>query len=287
MSVLRSAFVPRTVSYLIPYVLIATFMYQVTKDGLNYSSPFILMGLRYLIASLLLFAVARSFRLIINKDTILLSIFTWASTTLWALGLLYVSPSESAVLSYTMPLLSIPLSSIILSERASAMEWRGAAVGFVGVLIYSFTFINQALTMLGAIFTVLNAFFWALYTTYYRKLKDQDPTTTVATQLLFGALLFFLISPLDYRLTVGSNFWFDLAYLSILSGAVSFLLWNGMVRLQRVGKTSTLIYSIPVIVTLVQAVETSLIPSPVSLVGISLMIIGIYLSQFERHFMTL
>ncbi len=273
-------------SYLVPYVLISTFQYQVTKDALSYASPFVLMGLRYLIAALLLFGVSRSFRPIVNKDTVLLSIFTWASAGLWALGLQYVSPSQSAVLSYTMPLISIPLSSVILSEKGSAKEWGGAGVGFVGVLVYSLSFVNQRLTILGAALTLLNAFFWAMYTIYFRKLRNQEATTTVATQFLYGALLFFLIAPLDYRLDVTPHFWFDLAYLSTLSGVASFWLWNAMARLQRVGKLSTLIYSVPVTVTLFQYIETSFLPPPVSLIGICLMLLGIYISRcsiFERR----
>jgi drug/metabolite transporter (DMT)-like permease len=268
------------VGYLVPYVLISTFQYQVAQDGLKYSSPFVLMGLRYLIASLILFGVVRSFRPIVNKDTVLLSILTWACSGFWILGLEYVSPSESAVLSYTMPLISIPMSYLILSEKASHKEWTGAAVGFVGVLVYSFVvFENRTLSLLGAVLTLLNAFFWAMYTIYYRKLKDQEPTTTVATQLLFGALLFFLITPIGYRVNVTPNFWFDLAYLSIFSAAASFLLWNAIARLQRVGKTSTLIYSTPLTVTVVQYAETSLLPPPLSLFGICLMILGIYISR--------
>jgi drug/metabolite transporter (DMT)-like permease len=269
-------------SYIVPYVLISTFQYQVAQDGLKYASPFVLMGLRYLIASALLFGVVRSFRPIVNRDTVLLSIFTWASAGFWILGLEYVSPSESAVLTYTMPLISIPMSSLILSERASHTEWAGAAVGFVGVLVYSFViFENQTLSALGAALTLLNAFFWAMYTIYYRKLKNQEPITTVATQLLFGAVLFLLITPLGYRVKVTPNFWFDLAYLSVLSAAVSFLLWNAMARLQRIGKTSTLIYLIPATVTVVQYVETSFLPPPVALIGICLMIFGIYISRFK------
>jgi len=276
-----SRFIPKTVGYLVPYVLISTFQYQVAQDGLKYSSPFLLMGLRYLIASLILFGVVRSFRPIVNKDTVLLSILTFASSGFWILGLQYISPSESAVLSYTMPLISIPMSYLILSEKSSRREWIGAAVGFVGVLVYSFVvFENQTLSALGAVLTLLNAFFWAMYTIYYRKLKDQESTTTVATQLLFGASLFFLITPLDFRLEATHAFWFDLAYLSVFSAAASFFLWNALTRLHRVGKTSTLIYSTPVTVTLVQYLETSLLPPPVSLIGICLMIFGISISRF-------
>jgi len=273
--------IPKTVGYLVPYVLISTFQYQVAQDGLKYTSPFVLMGLRYVIASLILFGVVRSFRPIVNKDTVLLSFLTFASSCFWILGLEYVSPSESAVLSYTMPLISIPMSYLILSEKASHREWAGATVGFVGVLVYSFViFENQTLSALGAVLTLLNAFFWAMYTIYYRKLKDQEPTTTVATQLLVGAMLFFLIAPLGFRVNATPVFWFDLAYLSVFSAAASFLLWNAIARLHRIGKTSTLIYSTPVTVTVVQYVETSLLPPPVSLIGICLMIFGIYISRF-------
>ena len=240
------------------------------------------MGLRYLIASVLLFGVVRSVRPIVNRDTVLLSIFTWASAGLWTLGLEYVSTSESAVLSYTMPLISIPISSLVLSEKASRKEWTGAAVGFIGVLVYSFVvFENRTLSALGATLTLLNAFFWAMYTIYYRKLKNQEPTRTVATQLLFAATLFFLITPLDYKLEATPSFWFDLAYLSVLSAAVSFLLWNALARLEKVGKTSTLIYSTPITVTVVQYIETSFLPPPVSMIGICLMIFGIYISRFK------
>ena len=273
--------IPKTVSYLVPYVLISTFQYQIAQDGLKYASPFVLMGLRYLIASLVLFGVVRQFRPIINKDTVLLSVLTFASSALWILGLEYVSPSESAVLSYTMPLISIPMSYLILSEKASHREWAGAGVGFVGVLVYSFVVLeNQTLSALGAVLTLLNAFFWAMYTIYYRKLKNQEATPTVATQLLFGALLFFLITPLGFRVEPTPIFWFDVAYLSIFSAAASFLLWNAIARLQRVGKTSTLIYSTPVTVTLVQYAETSVLPTPFSWIGICLMIIGICISRF-------
>jgi len=155
-------------------------------------------------------------------------------------------------------------------------------VGLVGVGVYSLTFGNQTLTTLGAVFTLLNAFFWALYTIYYRKLKNQNATKTVATQFLFGALLFLPIVPVGYRLQITTRFWLDLAYLSLVSARISFWLWNAMSRLQRVGKTTTLIYLIPVAVTLVQYFETGLSPSPVELIGMGLMIFGIYIARFEN-----
>jgi drug/metabolite transporter (DMT)-like permease len=254
-------------------------MYQIAKDGLNYASPFVLMGMRLLIASFLTFGVARRFRPIVNKDTILLSLFTCAATSLWAYGLEYVSPADSAVLSYAMPLFSIPISAITLSEKPTSSEWGGAVVGFVGVLIYSIPFTNHSFTLFGGVLTLVNAFFYAMFTVYFRKLRNQEPTMTVATQLLFVALVLLVLAPLDYKLVINSNFLFDLAYLSILAGALFFFLWNAMARLQKIGKTTTIVYLTPVAATLVQIVQTSIVPDIVSLSGLAIMILGLYLSN--------
>jgi drug/metabolite transporter (DMT)-like permease len=226
-----------------------------------------------------MFGVAGRFRPIVNRDTILLSLFTFIATSFWMYGLEYVSPADSAVLTYTMPLFSIPLSCVILSEKPTISEWGGAVVGFVGVLVYSFALANQTLTVFGGILTLLNAFFFAMFIVYFRKLKDQEPTTTVATQLLFVALISLVLAPLDYKLTATPTFLFDLAYLSILGGAAFYFLWNAMVRLRRIGKTTTLVYLVPVTATLVQIVQTSVIPDIVPLIGLALMILGLYLSN--------
>ena len=104
----------------------ASLQYQFAKDGLKFVDPMTFMGLRYLIAGSVCFAIARNFRPILNRDTLLLSFFTFLSSAFWALGLQYVSPAQSAVLSYTMPLFAIPLSVLLLKERASRLVWAGA-----------------------------------------------------------------------------------------------------------------------------------------------------------------
>jgi drug/metabolite transporter (DMT)-like permease len=265
--------------YAVVIVLIQTFLFQVVKDGLRYSSPFVLMGMRLLIASFFMFGIARRFRPIINKDTILLSLFMCAATAFWAYGLEYVSPADSAVLTYTMPLFSIPISSVILSEKPTSSEWAGAVVGFLGVLIYSLSFTNHSFTLFGGVLTLVNAFFFAMFTVYFRKLRKQEPIMTLATQFLFTALVFLVLAPLDYKLVATPNFLFDLAYLSIPGAAVFFFLWSALARLRKIGKTTTLLYLVPVAATFVQIVQTSIMPDIVSLSGLALMILGLYLSN--------
>ncbi|MFI5449018.1 MAG: DMT family transporter [Candidatus Bathyarchaeia archaeon] len=270
-----------TLTYVIPYILIATFQYQVAKDGLNYSSPFILMALRYLIASFIIFGISRRFRPILNKDMIILSVCTWASSGLWAIGLQFVSPAESAVLSYTMPLFAIPLAIVIVGEKTSRSGWAGAIVGFAGVMIYAIPLSRNRLTIFGGVLTLVDAMFWAAYTVYYRKVRRQDPMRTIATQLLLAGSLFLLGAPLGFRLVYSSNLVFDVAYLALLNGAVLIYLWNALARLQKISRMSTLVYMIPATATLFEFAQTRIIPNILSILGVGLMLFGIYLSRLE------
>jgi drug/metabolite transporter (DMT)-like permease len=208
-----------------------------------------------------------------------MSLFLWGSSSFLVFGLEYVSAADSAVLSYSAPLFAIPLSFVILSEKPTKGEWGGAIVGFVGVLVYSFALAGQTLTVIGGMLTLVNAFFWAIFTVYCRKVRDQEATMTVATQLLFVALLYLPCAPLNYKLVIAPNFCFDMAYLSVLSAAAGFYLWNGIVRSRRIGKASTLVYLVPVTATLVQIVQTFVIPDLLTLTGLGLMILGLYLSN--------
>jgi len=268
-----------TLAYILPYILITTFQYRIAKDGLNYSSPLVLMAPRYLIASAILFVISRKFKPIINKDMIILSACTCGSVILWAFGLEFVSPAESAVLSYSMPLFAIPLSMLILGEKTDGRGWCGAMTGFVGVMIYAIPLSRGNLTIFGGLLTLGNAVCWAAYTVYYRKIRSQDRMMTIATQLLLVGVFLLLGVPMNYKLEYSTNLVFDMIYLSVLSGVAQFYLWNGLARIHKISKMATLIYLVPVAATIVDFVETRLFPSFLSIVGMCVMILGIYLSR--------
>ena len=266
-------------AYAVPYILIATFQYSFAKDGLRYSDPMTFMALRFLIASLATFTFARSFRPKFNKDTILLSLFSAMSTLLWIYGLQRVSTAQSAVLSFTMPLFAIPITALVLKERASPLAFLGTIVGFLGVVIYGLSLAGNGSTLLGGILTVGNAVFWALYTVYYRKTKNQDAMVTVGTQLLICGSLFAVFTPITFSVAVTSGLIVDIIYIATFSGFGSFLLWSAMLRRERVERVTTLALAIPAMTTLVQAVETGTAPGLVTLCGIGVIFLGIYISS--------
>ena len=124
-----------------------------------------------------------------------------------------------------------------------------------------------------------NAVFWACYTVYYRKTRSQDAAATVGTQLLIAGALFAVFTPITFAVNVTPEFLLDLGYVSIFSGFASFLLWSGMLRRERVGKVTTLAFAVPAMTTLIEMIQTGVMPGLATLVGIGIMFVGIYLSR--------
>lgn len=180
-----------------------------------------------------------------------------------------------------MPLFAIPLSVILLKERTRALGWVGAFLGFIGVAIYGLAITSSGGSAFGASLTVANAFFWALYTVYYRKLAAQDPFRTVATQFFVGGLLFLPFVPFTYSLSPTPEFFVDLAYVSLAGGVASLLLWIFLLRLDNVNRITTLVFAVPAASIIIQALLTSELPTIFSLVGVGVMFAGIYVSRLQ------
>ena len=268
----------KELKFLLPYVVFTAFSYFFAKDGLVFASPFVFMGLRYLMAGALLLSISR--RIILTRSLLFLSAVTVTSTVFWAYGLLYVSPSESAVLSYSMPLFSLPIAFLMVSERPSRMEILGIAIGFAGVLIYGIPLLS-GFTLIGMVLTVINAFFWGTFTVFYRKLKDQDPVAVNATQFIVGAGIMLALSPLDFHLRITTGFLIDLAWMGTLGGALQFLLWNYMIRISKVNRITVLAFSVPIFTVVLEAFMTSRIPGVFSIAGVAVMFTGIFLSRIR------
>jgi drug/metabolite transporter (DMT)-like permease len=268
-------------AYALPYVLAASLQYTFAKDGLQYADPFVFMGIRYFITSTICFAIARNLRPIVNMDTFLLGVFTFLSTAFWAVGLQYVSAGQSAVLSYTMPLFAIPLAVLILKEGTTRFGTIGALIGFAGVATYGFALVDVGGSTLGIALSVTNAFFWGLYTVYYRKLKNQEPVRTVATQFFIGGLLFIPFFPFTFYLNPTPSFFIDLGYVSVVGGAITLLLWNAMARMESIGRVTTIAFGVPATSVVIQALLTGQLPTPVELLGVAVMFAGIYISRIR------
>jgi len=229
-------------------------------------------------SGIILFSITR--KLLINKDILLLSLFTTTSTALWSYGLLYVPPSESAVLSYTMPLFAIPISYFILNESPSINEVTGIIIGFFGLMVYAS---SLDVSLIGAVLTITNAIFWAMFTVYYRKLRGLNPLMVNASQFLLGSLFFLIIIPFDYKFDPSPSFLVSFSYSTFLGGLLMFLLWNMMLKVEKVSKIVVLIFSIPIFSTLVDYVRGVIEVNFLVILGIGIMFSGLVISQLGSN----
>ncbi|MEM0374262.1 MAG: DMT family transporter [Sulfolobaceae archaeon] len=271
----------KIIKYFIPYVIIGSFSYLFAKDGLQYSSPFTFMALRFLIVFLIFYFILNG-KIIINKDILLLSVFTFTSTTFWILGMIYVSPAESAILSYTMPLFSVPFTNLILKEKAGNLEILGISIGFLGVVIYSFPTILKGLEILGSILTIINAMFWALFTIYFRKLRNFRAIDINTSQFLIATIFFSLLSIFDFSVNFSLRFLVDLLYVSLLGAGALFYLWNSMVRMEKIAKVTVLTFAVPALTQVLDIVILGVYPSIYQIIGSIVMFIGILLSRLNE-----
>jgi drug/metabolite transporter (DMT)-like permease len=266
--------------WLVPYVVVAALQYQFTKDGLSYTSPFVLMTFRYVFAGIVFYFLGGR-RIPLDRDALLVAGFSSASTLLWAVGLGYVSAGDSAILSYTMPLFSIPLAFVVVREKILSRELLGALVGFSGVFVYSLT-LGHGSQPLGAFFTLVGAVFWAAYSVYYRKLRNREPLPIFTTQFLVGSLPGVVGSLFYPQISPGVNLLVDLVYIVLFSGVVLFFLWNGLLRRGRVGRITTLAFAVPAMTILIDSVRTFTLPSSLAALGGSMMFIGVFIATWSR-----
>jgi len=266
--------------WLVPYVIIASLQYQFTKDGLSYASPFVLMTFRYVFTGLIFYFIGGR-KLPLDRDALLVAAFSSASTLPWAVGLSYVSAGDSAILTYTMPLFSIPIAFLAIREKVTSRELLGALVGFSGVVVYSLT-LSHGSQPLGAFFTLIGAVFWGAYSVYYRKLRNRNPIPLLTTQFLVGSIPGAVGSLIYPQVTPGINLLVDVSYIVLLSGVVMFVLWNGLLRRGRVGRITTLAFAVPATTILVDSIRALAWPSSLTIIGGVVMFAGVFIANWNR-----
>jgi len=238
------------------------------------------MTFRYVFAGLIFYFLGGR-KIPLDRDALLVAGCSSVSTLTWAVGLSYVSPGDSAVLSYTMPLFSIPIAFVVLREKVLRRELLGALIGFSGVIVYSLT-LNHGSQPVGAFFTLVGAVFWAVYSVYYRKLRSREPMPILTTQFLVGSIPGAVGSLFFPQISPGINLLVDVVYLVLFSGVVLFILWNGLLRRGRVGRITTMAFAVPAMTIIVDSIRTLTSPSSLAVIGGVMMFIGVFIANWTR-----
>ncbi|WP_134686298.1 DMT family transporter [Brevibacillus migulae] len=235
-------------------VIVTTFLmgvaFPVGKMGMAYAPPFLLMGIRYVLAGGLLAAIVakkprpRGMKQWLQAGTVGLL------QSAGVMGLVYysmnwISSSQSSIIMGTNPLLVIILGSLLTGAVYRARQWLGVTVGFIGVAI---TFGFQLEVNIGSILCFAGALCFAAATLLIKRWGPTfDMNVLAAYQMLAGGFALLIISLFTEHagFVVNGRSLTVLLWLIIMCSIVQFSLWFYLLRNGDPAKTSAFLFLVP------------------------------------------
>jgi drug/metabolite transporter (DMT)-like permease len=273
--------------------LIWGFNFSITKSAFDQIPPLPFTAIRFAISSLLLALVLRVVegpaRLPPGalKRLVLLGLMGNTFYQLaFMLGLARTTATNSALILSTVPTVVAVFAGVLGLERITTrMRW-GIALGTLGVVLVIATrgvgFDRGTFT--GDLLTVLAVLCWAGYTVGLRRVPGAvSPLRVTTITTLVGSPGLVLVGLPDVlRLDWGAvspGAWLAVAYASVLSLVVAYLLWNRSVK--AIGGTRTAIYMCltPLVAVLGAWLLLNERPHPLQGVGALFIITGVLLTR--------
>ncbi len=112
---------------------------------------------------------------------------------------------DATAIGYASPLLTVVLAAVLLKEVIRVYRWTAVVIGLIGVLVILSDYVGPDKgpdrSALGAMFSILAAFFGALAATQTRRLTwFESPGTIVVYFSLFTALFMLLTAPFGWAM---------------------------------------------------------------------------------------
>ncbi|UUZ95871.1 EamA family transporter [Paenibacillus sp. P25] len=236
-------------------ILVTTFLmgvaFPVGKIGLSYATPFLLMGVRFVFAGLLMAGIVR-------RRPWPVGAAAWARVAVIGLfqsagvmgrayySMNWVTSGESAILIFMNPLLVIVFSSLITGTKYRWTQWFGVLIGFLGVAL---TFGLQLSFSTGTLIGFLGAVSFTAATLLVKRWgAGMDTWVMTSGQMFFGGIFLLLASLLAEHphFTVNRISIMVLLCLVFLCSIVQFSGWFYLLKKGDPGKTSAFLFLGPI-----------------------------------------
>jgi drug/metabolite transporter (DMT)-like permease len=269
--------------------------FSVTKVAIGQMPALPFTAIRFVLASLLLWMVLRATEGpaaeaapgAVRRLVILGLVGNTCYQLFFILGLAHTSATNSSLILATVPTVVAVFAGLLGLERITPRMWCGIGLGTLGVVLVIATSGVEfsASTVRGDLLTVLAVLCWAGYTVGLRSLPEGFSPLRVTTVTTIAGMPGLVLVGLPGLLVmrwdaVPTTAWAALAYATVLSLVVAYLLWNRSV--QAVGGTRTAIY---MCVTPLVAVGAAWVmlgehARPLQAVGAVLIIAGVLLTRW-------
>ena len=268
--------------------------FSVTKLAIGEIPPLPFTAVRFTLASLILWAVVRAVEGPSRLDAkawrhlIVLGIVgNTCYQLLFVLGLAATTATNSALIVATVPTVVAVFAGALGLERVTRRMGWGIGLGTLGVVLVIATSGVEFSTgtLHGDLLTVLAVFCWAGYTVGLRQLPAGVSPLRVTMVTSFAGTPGLVLAGLPglFRLewaSISGIGWAALAYATLLSLVVAYILWNRSV--QTVGGTRTAIYMCltPLFAVLAAWVILGEQVHPSQAVGAVLIVVGVLLTRW-------
>ena len=198
--------------------------------------------------------------------------------------------SISSILMNSNPIFVFLISLIFLKEKFSTIKLIGIIAGFIGCSFvikgdfYIFTLRNISLSTIYSIFSAIS---WAIYTILGEKpTKKYGAIETTFIASLIGSIFLFLTCLLLKLNIWGRNLTGFLSgiYLGIIPTGIGFTLWFKALNYIKPSSLAPFQYLTPLITLLLSTLLLKEKISFTSILGMFLIFISIFLTQFNKSF---
>jgi drug/metabolite transporter (DMT)-like permease len=270
--------------------------FSVTKGAFATFPPLAFTGVRFGLASLLLVPLVRRLegdgplpRGALVRLIVLGMVGNSLYQLTWISGLERTTASNSALILSSMPTIVAVMAVALRLEPFRPKVLGGVLVASLGVVLVVAargTGFGTA-TMAGDLLTLAAVICWAGYTLGLRVLPPEiSPLRVTMATTVAGAPVLLLaglpaMAEMDWS-AVGWEGWSALAYSTVLSLLVAYLIWNRSVKV--VGPSRTVIYMCltPLVAVIAAALLLGERPRPLQAVGAVLILAGVVLTVGQR-----
>jgi drug/metabolite transporter (DMT)-like permease len=274
-----------------------SFSFIWTRVAIQSFQPMTLITLRLIIASALLFVVAKlsgKFQKLRRKDFKLFILLAFFEPFLYYVGETYglttVESTLAAVIISTIPLFAPVLAYFVLREQIGWTTIIGILVSLLGVFFVIYEPGGGFKANPWGVALMFMAVFSAIcYATVLRKIPSYyNSMNVIFYQSLLGLLFFiptfFLTDyPTIQTLKVTNESFFALIMLSVFASVIAFVLFAGAVRKVGVSRTNVFVNLIPVFTAILSWFILDEILTAYKWVGIFIVIIGLFVSQLRKY----
>jgi drug/metabolite transporter (DMT)-like permease len=261
-----------------------------TKTGIQYAAPFTFLSLRFAVGIVFLLPIvlilkprwpntsAEWFHIIV-AGLLMHAIHLSGSHYAQYLGM---SAGVAAIILAAQPLLTAIIAAVWLSERPSARQWLGVAIGLAGVAMVVWHKINIAAVGAASLVAVATGLAALTAGTLYQRRFCARADLRSSALIQFAACLL-VMAPLSYFVEGAVVRWswpllFALLFLVVFASIFAVNALHTLMRRGEATRVSGMLYLPPIVAVALEWPLFGVVPTLLSIIGIAITCVGVALA---------